>query len=148
MVHHAVDHQVVHEEDKYKLTYMDKFRTFLKQHWQVILIVLLVLFGLNKCATSCSRGQKIKTLNTEITSKDSLISVYEDSIRYLNYDNKNLGTRLSDEKSHSSSFEGIATGNQKELNQKITNLQQENTRLKGENKKLKQKVDSLENIQH
>lgn len=56
----------------------------IKKHWKEILIVLLALFGLNKCTQSCNRDNKLTKANTELYSKDSIIKVYDDSIKNLN----------------------------------------------------------------
>lgn len=68
----------------------------IKKYWKEIIIVILVIFGLNKCTQSCSRSSEINKLNTEIVSKDSIIKVYDDSINILNtkiqiYDEKISG---------------------------------------------------------
>lgn len=44
----------------------------LKKNWKNILIVLLVLFSLNKCTQSCSRGSEINKLTTQIEKSDSI----------------------------------------------------------------------------
>lgn len=63
---------------------MDK----IKKNWQIIVIAVLVLFGMNKCATSCSNSNKLKTSEKEkieiVEQKDSLIKVYDDSVKSLN----------------------------------------------------------------
>lgn len=61
-----------------------KFKEYIQQHWKIIVIVLLTLFSLSKCASSCTSNQKIKKLNTEIIIKDSIITSNNDSIKYLN----------------------------------------------------------------
>lgn len=61
-----------------------KFKEYIQQHWKIIVIVLLTLFSLSKCASSCTSNQKIKKLNTEIITKDSIITSNNDSIKYLN----------------------------------------------------------------
>ena len=54
-----------------------------KKYWKEILIGLLVIFSLNKCSTSCSRGSIIKKQNIEISTKDSIIKVQSDSLNIL-----------------------------------------------------------------
>lgn len=61
-----------------------KFKEYIQKHWKIIVIVLLTLFSLSKCASSCTSNQKIKKLNTEIITKDSIIASNNDSIKYLN----------------------------------------------------------------
>ena len=41
-------------------------KEFISKHGLKIVIVILVLFGLNKCTVSCNRGNEIKKLNTDI----------------------------------------------------------------------------------
>lgn len=53
----------------------------IKKHWKEILLVVFVLFGLNKCTVSCNRGQQIKKLQTTILSQDTVINKQEDSIK-------------------------------------------------------------------
>ncbi len=61
-----------------------KFKEYIQKHWKIIVIILLTLFSLSKCASSCTSNQKIKKLNTEIITKDSIITSNNDSIKYLN----------------------------------------------------------------
>jgi peptidoglycan hydrolase CwlO-like protein len=56
----------------------------IKKNWKTILIVLLVLFSLNKCTVSCNRQGVIDKQNVEIVKQDSLIKAQNDSIRILN----------------------------------------------------------------
>lgn len=56
----------------------------IKKNWKSILIVLLVLFSLNKCTVSCNRQGVIDKQNIEIVKQDSLIKAQNDSIRILN----------------------------------------------------------------
>lgn len=63
---------------------MDK----IKKNWQIIVIAVLVLFGMNKCATSCSNSNKFKASEKEkieiVEQKDSIIKLYDDSVKSLN----------------------------------------------------------------
>ena len=61
-----------------------KFKEYIQKHWNIIVIILLTIFSLSKCASSCTSNQKIKKLNTEIITKDSIITSNNDSIKYLN----------------------------------------------------------------
>lgn len=65
---------------------MDK----IKKNWKTILIVLLIIFGLNKCTVSCNRGSKLNKAEHEILTKDSTINVMSDSIKSLNVTIANL----------------------------------------------------------
>lgn len=117
----------------------------IKKYWKEIIIGLLVIFSLNKCTTSCSRGTIIKKQNIEIVQKDSIIKVQSDSLNILKI-------RWNDAQTSQSTYQGIALGNQQELfrnidglNQKILildntikKLETENKKLEIENKKLKQ----------
>ena len=62
----------------------------LKKNWKEILIVLLILFGMNKCTVSCNRGSKLNKVNQEIVYKDSLNKAMTDSIKSLNATIANL----------------------------------------------------------
>lgn len=117
-----------------------------KKYWKEILIGLLVIFCLNKCTTSCSRGRIIKKQNIEIIQKDSIIKSQSDSLNILKI-------RWTDAQKSQSTYQGIAMGNQQELvnmvgemkttietmTSKIQQLTNENSKLKKENKQLKQK---------
>lgn len=43
----------------------------IKKNWQIILIIVLILFSMSKCTTSCNRGGEIKKLNNKIEQMDS-----------------------------------------------------------------------------
>lgn len=58
----------------------------IKKYWKEALIVVLMLFSISKCTSSCSRGNKLKQGNIELNAKDSVISVLNDSIKNLNSD--------------------------------------------------------------
>ena len=75
---------------------------FIKTKWHIIVIVLLLLFGMSKCASSCSKGnlyeaseqahaeyvQKmdstVKVLKDSITVLNTKITVYEEKVKGLN----------------------------------------------------------------
>lgn len=44
---------------------------WIKKNWQIILIVLLAIFGLSKCTQSCNRQGKFDKLQREYNSLDS-----------------------------------------------------------------------------
>lgn len=73
----------------------------IKKNWQVILICILVLFGMNKCAVSCNRQSEIDKLNTQIkqmdstykydvSERDTKIELLIDSLNDLDKDYKHL----------------------------------------------------------
>jgi len=114
-----------------------------KKYWKEILIGLLVIFCLNKCTTSCSRGRVIKKQNIEIVQKDSLIKVQSDSLNILKI-------RWIDAQTSQNAYQGIAMGNQQELVNQVNKLQSENDDLQVknnglliENKKLKVEIKNL-----
>ena len=119
-------------------------KEYFQKHWQIIVIILLVMFGMSKCVKSCSRGQQIKTLNKEIVQKDSTITLYEDSIKYLNITKGNLSEQLSSEKNHNSNLTGVATNNIKSQTIKLDSLTRENKLLRTENTKLHKQVSQLQ----
>ena len=57
---------------------------WIKKYYKEIIIVLLALFGFNKCSTSCSRAKDIKDNEQIIHDKDSVINSLNDSIISLN----------------------------------------------------------------
>lgn len=120
----------------------------IKKYWKEILIALLVIFCLNKCTTSCSRGRTIKKQNIELTQKDSLIKVQNDSLNILKI-------RWTDAQTSQNAYQGIAMGNQQELVNQINKLQSEkddlqvkNNGLSVENKKLKAEIKILKSKIH
>ena len=60
----------------------------IKKHWKEILIVLLLIFSMSKCTSSCSNATKFEEsekAKTEIVQKaDSVQKVLSDSIVVLN----------------------------------------------------------------
>lgn len=61
---------------------------FLKKKWQIIVICVLILFGMSKCASSCTNANKFEEsekTRTELVNKmDSTVKVLNDSIDILN----------------------------------------------------------------
>lgn len=56
----------------------------IKQYWKEIVIVILVIFCLNKCTQSCNRSIEINNVNKEIVKRDSIITKLNDSLKTLN----------------------------------------------------------------
>lgn len=125
----------------------NQFIEKLKANWKNILLILLLLFSLNKCTSSCSRGKKIDKLNYQIEQRDSIIT--SNGIEL-----DKLSTRLDDAQTSIDSYKGIATGNQKELVDKVTQLTEENKKLQNkvnsltkERDKLKKQVEEMESTE-
>ena len=61
---------------------------WIKTHWKEIIIVFLLIFSLNKCTQSCSRGNAINQISIEKVqienTKDSIIGILNDSISLMN----------------------------------------------------------------
>ena len=61
---------------------------FIKKRWYIIVIALLVIFGMNKCASSCTNANKYEASEKEkielVVKKDSIIKLYDDSVKTLN----------------------------------------------------------------
>ncbi len=110
--------------------------TFVK-HWKNILLIILVLFSLSKCTSSCNRKMEINRLNTQIEVLDSTLAVRDSIIHDNEFEIVRLNEGLNSEKKHNDNFATIATGNQTELTNKIN-------QLTNENKNLKQKIKQLE----
>ena len=121
----------------------NQFLEKLKANWKNIVLILLLLFSLSKCTSSCSRGKKIDKLNYQIEQRDSIITANGIALDKLN-------TRLDDAQASIDSYKGIATGNQKELVDKVNKLTEENKSLTNklntvtkERDKLKKQVEEL-----
>lgn len=121
------------------------FGDYIKRNWKNILLIILLLFSLSKCTSSCTRGRTIDRLNYQIVQMDSIIT--SNGIEL-----DKLSTRLDDAQNSINNYKGIATGNQQELVNKVTSLTDENKQLKGqvnsltkENTKLNKKISELEN---
>lgn len=119
-------------------------KEFINKHGLKIIIVILVLFGLNKCTVSCNRGNSINKLN--LTNSELMQKV--DSLTKVN---DILSVRLDDGQKSQNAYQNIATGNQKalidsinslinELNftkRKLNTIQNENIKLRQENNNLR-----------
>ena len=61
---------------------------WIKKHWHIIVIIILVIFGMNKCASSCTNSNNYKNsekTRIELVQKyDSIQNVLTDSIVVLN----------------------------------------------------------------
>lgn len=87
-------------------------KEFINKHGLKIVIVILILFGLNKCTVSCNRGNEIKKLNNDIESRDSVIKEFTDSVGILNTEISILNEKIN-------GYEGINKAKDEAL-QKIT----------------------------
>ena len=60
----------------------------LKKKWQIIVIVLLILFGMTKCASSCTNSNKFEASEKNhieyVQKMDSVVKELKDSIVVLN----------------------------------------------------------------
>ena len=131
---------VVKKPTTVKEPFIDK----LKRNWKNITLILLVLFSMSKCTSSCSRGKQIDRLEYQIVQMDSVITANGIELDKLN-------TRLGDAQSSIDSYKGIATGNQRELVDKISTLTEEKRNLesqlrkeKSDNEKLRKRITELE----
>lgn len=97
----------------------------LKKNWKEILIVLLILFGMNKCTVSCNRGSKLNKANKEIVYKDSLNKVMTDSIKSLNVTIANLADKngmLSEFNRQQTKSDSLNRAAQKEQLNQVKNM--------------------------
>ena len=117
--------KVVNKPIQNKETLIDK----IKRNWKNILLIILILFSVSKCTSSCTRGKQIDKLNYQIVQMDSVIHANGIELDKLNM-------RLDDAQTSIDSYKGIATGNQRDLVDKVSTLTEEN-------KKLKKQVTSL-----
>ena len=132
--------KVVNKPIQNKETLIDK----IKRNWKNILLIILILFSVSKCTSSCTRGKQIDKLNYQIVQMDSVIHANGIELDKLNM-------RLDDAQTSIDSYKGIATGNQRDLVDKVSTLTDENKQLKKqvisltkENTKLNQKISELE----
>ena len=117
---------------------------FIKENWKIILIVLLVVFSLNKCTVACNRDTKINKQQVELVQKDSIIKVQNDSLNIfkvrwdenqkgqVNYQNLAKGTKQDLENEIESLNNVINT-----YKNQVNTLKNQNTKLIKENKQLK-----------
>lgn len=122
-----------------KETFIDK----VKRNWKNIALILLLLFSLSKCTSSCNKQKQIDKMDYQIVQMDSVIIANGIELDKLNM-------RLDDAKTSIDSYKGIATGNQQELVNKVSELSEENKKLKNqvntltkENNNLKKEVEEL-----
>ena len=97
----------------------------LKKNWKEILIVLLILFGMNKCTVSCTRGSKLNKANQEIVYKDSLNKAMADSIKSLNVTIANLADKngmLSEFNRQQTKSDSLNRAAQKEQLNQVKNM--------------------------
>lgn len=113
--------------------------TFVK-HWKNILLIILVIFSLSKCTSSCSRKMEINRLNTQIEVLDSTLAVRDSIIHDNEFEIIRLNEGLNSERKHNDNFTTIASGNQAELNNKINQLTNENKNLRRKIKELEQEL--------
>lgn len=62
---------------------------FIKKHIKEILIVILLLFGMQKCTQSCNRQGEINNLEVQYRSLDSIYNVQVTDITNLQKDTSN-----------------------------------------------------------
>lgn len=108
----------------------------IRKYWKEILIVLLVIFSLNRCTVACNRDTKINKQNTELVKQDSIIKSQSDTLNILK-------VRWNDAQKSQSTYQGIAIGNQQSLlneieslNKKVNDYTNQINLLKNQNAKL------------
>ena len=109
---------------------------FIKKKWQIIVIVLLVLFGMNKCTVSCNRATKIDKQQIELVQKDSIINKQKEDLDVLKI-------RWADAMSNQSTYQGLALGTKKELLDSINILQTEKHLMYEKNRKLELEINNI-----
>ena len=122
----------------------ESFIEKVKKNWKNILLILLVLFSMSKCTSSCNRGKQIDRLNYQIVQMDSVITA-----QGIAFDKQSI--ELEGAKTSIDNYKGIATGNQRELVDKISTLTEEKRNLesqlrkeKADNKVLQKRITELE----
>lgn len=97
----------------------------IKKNWKTILIVILLLFSLNKCTVSCNRGSKLKKANEELVIKDSIIKTLSDSVKSLNVTINNLNDKngmLSEFNKQQSKSDSLNRAAQKEQMRQVNSV--------------------------
>lgn len=97
----------------------------IKKNWKTILIVLLVIFSLNKCTVSCNRGSKLSQAEQTISKQDSAIKVMSDSIKSLNVTIANLADKngmLSEFNKQQSKSDSLNRATQKEQMRQVNSV--------------------------
>ncbi len=97
----------------------------IKKNWKTILIVVLLLFSLNKCTVSCNRGSKLKKANEELIIKDSIVKTLSDSIKSLNVTIDNLNDKngmLSEFNKQQSKSDSLNRATQKEQMRQVNSV--------------------------
>ena len=128
---------------------------FIKKNWKIIVIVLLVLFGMNKCTVSCNRATKIDKQQIELVQKDSIIKAQNDSLNIFK-------VRWDENQKGQANYQNLAKGTKQDLENEIESLNnvinayknqvdalknqnakliKENNQLKKENKQLKEQLN-------
>lgn len=88
---------------------------FIKKNWKIILIVLLILFGMNKCTVSCNRGTKIDKQQIELVQKDSIIKAQNDSLNIFK-------VRWDENQKGQVNYQNLAKGTKQDLENEIESL--------------------------
>lgn len=70
----------------------------IKKHWKTILIVLLVIFGMNKCTQSCSRSSTIDKQTVIIDSLKTRTDSLSKVIDLQNAEISQMNLRINDNK--------------------------------------------------
>lgn len=115
-----------------------------KKNWKIILIGFLLLFSMNKCTQSCSRGGAIKKLNTEIVTKDSIYNIQKNIIDSLSLENKALDARLNDRKEADVTYAGSYNAQLADKDKQIKELTLKLQKSINENNILEKKIKELE----
>ena len=88
---------------------------FIKKNWKIIVIVLLVLFGMNKCTVSCNRGTTINKQQIELFQKDSIIKAQNDSLNIFK-------VRWDENQKGQANYQNLAKGTKQDLENEIESL--------------------------
>lgn len=122
---------------------------YIKKNWKIILIVLLIIFSLNKCTVACNRDTKINKQQTELVQKDSIIKAQNDSLNIFK-------VRWDENQKGQANYQNLAKGTKQDLENEIESLnnvinayknqvnalENQNAKLIKENKQLKDKLNN------
>lgn len=87
----------------------------IKKHWKIIVIVLLVIFGMNKCTTSCSQSTVINNQEIVIDSLEKRVDTLKNIVNMQSLEISQMTSRINDNKE-------IAIGNNEIWRDSVTVL--------------------------
>lgn len=116
----------------------------LKKNWHIIVIAILLLFSMNKCATSCTRGHVINDLNTKIEKMDSAYNANVDSLNLVINHQGHMIDILNERLTGANNLNSAVSAERKKTNEANNRASEANRRaeqLRKQNEQLKKKTE-------